>query len=141
VNTQPAARSSRQLLSFAGVGVIGFIADASALYIAMRLLGAGLYSGRLLSYLVAATTTWALNRRYTFRELRSENKLAEWGRFLAANAVGGLVNYATYAILVTWVTPVAIYPVLGVAAGSIAGLSVNFLLSRHIVFKGIQPRA
>jgi putative flippase GtrA len=49
--------------------------------------------------------------------------------------VGGLVNYATYAILVTWVPMAAAHPVLGVAAGSIAGLTVNFLLSRRVVFK------
>jgi putative flippase GtrA len=136
VNTTPGATPTRQFLSFAAVGVVGFVVDASALYFAMHVLGAGLYGGRLLSYLAAATTTWALNRSYTFRTQRSHNKFAEWGRFLGANAVGGLVNYATYAILVTWVPMAAAHPVLGVAAGSIAGLTVNFLLSRRVVFKG-----
>lgn len=127
---------SRQFLSFTLVGVIGFVVDASVLYLALQMLGAGLYGGRVLSYLAAATTTWALNRRYTFSAQRSRNKVAEWGRFLAANAVGGAVNYTTYAILVTWSAVAATHPVLGVAAGSIAGLAVNFLLSRHVVFKG-----
>lgn len=107
----------------------------------MHALGAGLYGGRLLSYLAAATTTWALNRSYTFRNQRSRNKFAEWGRFLAANAVGGLVNYATYAILVTWVSTATAHPVFGVAAGSIAGLAVNFLLSRRVVFKETESGA
>lgn len=118
------------------VGVVGFAVDASALYFAIHVLGAGLYGGRLLSYLAAATTTWALNRRYTFHANKSRNKVAEWGRFLAANAIGGLVNYTTYAALVTWSPVAATHPVLGVAVGSFTGLAVNFLLSRHVVFKG-----
>lgn len=132
----PEPAPTRQFLSFAAVGVVGFVVDASALYLAIHALGAGLYGGRLLSYLAAATTTWALNRGYTFRTQRGHNKLAEWARFLAANSVGGLVNYTTYAILVTWVPLATSHPVLGVAAGSIAGLTINFLLSRRVVFKG-----
>ena len=135
----PQAMAAKQLLSFSVVGAFGFLVDAGTLYLAMGLLGTGLYAGRLVSYLVAATATWALNRRYTFRDQRSPNRIAEWGRFLAANAVGGLVNYGTYALLVTVYPIVAAHPVLGVAAGSIAGLTVNFLLSRHAVFKGRQP--
>jgi putative flippase GtrA len=127
---------TRQFLSFAAVGVVGFVVDASVLYCAIQLLGAGLYGGRLLSYLTAATTTWALNRGYTFRTHRSRNRFAEWGQFLAANAAGGAVNYATYAVLVTASPVVAAYPVLGVAAGSLAGLCVNFTLSRYLVFSG-----
>lgn len=134
--TGPRAIATQQLLSFSVVGVVGFVVDASVLYLAMHVLGAGLYVGRLLSYLAAATTTWALNRRYTFHAQRSPHKAAEWGRFMAANAVGGLVNYTTYAVLVTWSALAAGHPVLGVAAGSVAGLAVNFLLSRHVVFRG-----
>lgn len=127
---------SRQLISFAVIGVIGFVVDASTLHVAMAGFGAGLYGGRIVSYLVAATTTWALNRRYTFQHRRSSEKLGEWGRFMAANAVGGLVNYGTYATLVTTHPTAAAYPALGVAAGSLAGLAINFTLSRYLVFRG-----
>ena len=132
---------TRQFLSFAVIGAIGFLVDAFTLYAAMHLLGAGLYSGRVLSYLAAATTTWALNRRYTFRPQRSPNMVAEWGRFLGANAAGGLINYLTYAALVATQTTVAEHPALGVAVGSLAGLALNFVLSRYLVFKGHEPVA
>ena len=130
---------ARQLLSFTLVGVLGFVVDALALYMAMGLLGAGLYSGRLISYLTAATTTWALNRGYTFRSRRSQHRFAEWVRFLSANALGGLVNYGTYAFLITTYPFAATHPVLGVAAGSLAGLVINFSLSRAVVFRGTGP--
>jgi putative flippase GtrA len=127
---------ARQFLLFSVVGGIGFLVDVATLYLAIGALGAGLYGGRLISYVTAATVTWLLNRRYTFRDRRSDKRLAEWGRFLAANATGGLVNYATYAYLVTVYTIAATYPVLGVAAGSVVGLTVNFCLSRYLVFRG-----
>jgi putative flippase GtrA len=61
--------------------------------------------------------------------------VSQWGRFLAANALGGVVNYAVYAVLVTLVPVVAAYPVLGVAAGSLAGLVFNFTASKKWVFR------
>ena len=130
----------RQLLAFSVVGTIGFVVDAATLYAAMTVLGAGLYVGRVISYLAAATTTWALNRRYTFHGQRSSAKITEWGRFLAANAVGGLVNYGTYAALVATQPAAAAHPVIGVGAGSLAGLALNFMLSRYLVFRGARQR-
>ncbi len=123
-----------QFLRFALVGVAGFVVDAATLHAAIRFLGAGLYVGRVLSYLMAATATWALNRRYTFVDRGNSRLLHEWLKFLAANAVGGVVNYLTYAALVKASALVATWPVLGVGAGSIAGLVVNFTLSRRLVF-------
>ena len=124
-----------QLLRFSAVGVAGFVVDATALYAALAL-GAGLYVGRLASYLAAATATWALNRRYTFNAERTDRPALEWVRFLAANSVGGAVNYGTYAAMVALLPFVAANPWLGVAAGSFAGLIVNFSLSRRLVFTG-----
>ena len=126
----------RQFVAFSAVGVIGFLVDAATLHVVISQLGAGLYGGRVISYLVAASSTWALNRSYTFSAQRSANWAGEWGRFLGANAMGGLVNYATYAVLVTIYSSIAAQPVIGVAAGSAAGLLVNFTASRYLVFRG-----
>src|ERR1051326_5356088 len=110
-----------QFLRFALVGCAGFVVDAGVLN-AMLALGADRYTGRIVSYLAAATFTWALNRNYTFRAQRNERLVSEWGRFLAANAVGGLINWGTYAILVALSATVFAHPSIGVAAGSLAGL-------------------
>lgn len=119
-------------LRFALVGVIGFVADAGALGLAMAA-GLGLYAGRLCSYLVAATVTWWLNRSVTFRS-KAPPSVREWLRFLAANAVGGGVNLGAYTALVLASDFVRANPVLGVAVGSLLGLNVNFVLSRTFVF-------
>lgn len=118
---------------FALVGAAGFVVDVAALAAAFAL-GFGLYSGRALSFLCAATFTWAANRRFTFA-VKAPPSVGEWLRFLVANAQGGIVNYLTYAALVTWGPGVLGHPFLGVAAGSIAGLAVNYALSERFVFR------
>lgn len=127
-----------QFVSFGLIGTAAFLVDTGVLYAALAL-GIGPYLGRLLSYLVAATFTWALNRRFTFRSHASTHRLREWGRFLAANAVGGTLNYGTYSLLMLSSTLVASWPVLGVAAGSLVGMCSNFLMSRHLVFRRTHP--
>lgn len=123
-------------LRFALIGAAGFVVDTATLY-AARGLGADLYSGRVVSYLVAATFTWFGNRTITFAASRARGAggmVREWLTFLLVNLGGGLTNYAVYALLVTLSSTVAAYPVLGVAAGSIAGLAVNFAASKRFVF-------
>jgi putative flippase GtrA len=126
-----------QFLRFGVVGTIGFMVDTAVLYGALAL-GLGLYGGRAISYLVAATTTWALNRAWTFRGQGDAPAFRQWAVFVLVNLVGFACNYGTYAALVATVTFVAQHPVLGVAAGSLAGLSGNFLLSRRFVFGGAE---
>lgn len=123
-----------QFLRFSSIGVAGFLIDTAALYVAIVLGPLDLYSGRLFSYTVAATSTWALNRRFTFHAQRSHERLKEWGKFFAANLVGGAANYGVYAALVASSDTVAAWPIIGVAAGSVAGLAINFNLSRWLVF-------
>lgn len=124
-----------QFLRFGVVGTVGFLVDSTVL-LSMMALGLGPYGGRVVSYLAAASTTFALNRAWTFRGAGREQPVtAQWGRFVLLNLVGFAVNYGTYAALVATSPLVAEYPVLGVAAGSVAGMFINFGLSRRFVFR------
>ena len=122
----------RQLLSFSVVGTLGFVVDSSVLYLGLDL-GLGLRSGRVVSYLVAVTATWALNRRFTFGASR-RRPVIEWARFTITQLAGAAVNLGTYFALVAASGFVARFPVLGVAAGSLGGLAVNFVAARVFVF-------
>lgn len=132
--TRASQAAPREFLRFVMVGAAGFFVDAGALMVATTALGLGLYSGRVFSYLCAATFTWILNRRFTFAKT-DEVAVIQWLRFLGANALGGAVNYGVYAALVTFSAVAAATPVLGVAAGSAAGLIFNFLVSKYWVFR------
>jgi putative flippase GtrA len=124
-----------ELFRFGVVGVAGFVVDASVLELAMRA-GSGPWLGRVLSYLAAATVTFSLNRVWTFRSADRSRPIArDWSVFLLVNLVGFVCNYGTYAALIASVPLVRELPVLGVAAGSLAGMAGNFLLSRRYVFR------
>lgn len=124
-----------QFLRFGVVGVAGFLVDAGILT-AMLWVGLGPYAGRVVSYLAAASTTFALNRAWTFRSAaRDAPVAAQWGRFVLLNLIGFAANYGTYAALIAGTETVAAHPVIGVAAGSLAGMFLNFGLSRRYVFK------
>ncbi len=135
MTTQPSQRAEllRQFFIFGLIGTAGFVVDSSTLYLAMGLLGLDHYSGRVVSWFVAATFTWAMNRRFTFSDSRPPFR--QWLAFLASQAVGGLVNFGIYAAMVTFMPVVAEHPVLGVAAGAIAGLFFNFSASKYVVFR------
>jgi putative flippase GtrA len=124
---------AREFLSFAVVGTIGFVVDLGVLYVVAPALG--WYGGRVLSFLAAASVTWALNRRFTFAARHSGAIGREYLRYLLTMLGGALVNYGAYVLTLHWVGgPLA--PALGVALGSGAGLAVNFLTARFLVFRG-----
>jgi putative flippase GtrA len=126
-----------ELFRFGAVGTLGFVVDTATLYLALTL-GAGLYGGRIVSYLAAASANWALNRAWTFRQADRRRPGRQWILFLIVNLFGFVINYGTYALVVRHWPFAAVHPVIGVAAGSIAGMSGNFLLSRRFVFKASQ---
>jgi putative flippase GtrA len=51
------------------------------------------------------------------------------------NLAGFVLNRGTYSILVAFVAIAAEQPVIATAAGAIAGMFVNFTLSRRLVFR------
>ncbi len=95
----------------------------------------GLYGAGAIAYLTAATATWLLNRLWTFRGQGSGPAHRQWMVFLAANLLGFVLNRGTYAILVTISPMCAAQPVWAVGAGAIAGMFLNFHLSRSVVFR------
>lgn len=122
------------MLRFGAVGVAGFVVDASVLLAVLTFTPIGPYAGRVISFLCAATVTWALNRRFTFTGARIAPAGSQWIRFVAVNAIGGAVNYGVYALCIARLGAEPPFPVLAVALGSIAGLAFNFTLSRTFVF-------
>lgn len=124
-----------QMLRFGLIGTIGFLVDTATVYAAHFGLGLDLYTSGTLAYLTAASTTWLLNRRFTFPEARGQRAGPQWLRFVLTQLAGFALNRGTYALLIATVTAARAEPVLAVAAGSIAGMGVNFLAARFLVFR------
>jgi putative flippase GtrA len=136
--SRPQHALARQFISFAIVGTVGFVVDVGILSLCLQA-RLGYYLGRLVSFLTVATLTWYGNRIYTFRHAaRDQPGGRQWMRFVAAMSTGGAVNYGVYSALIAGAELFRAHPALAVAAGSIAGLAVNFSASRRLVF-GTMP--
>lgn len=131
--TEPRLRLLAQFTRFGTVGTLGFLVDTLVVYALRQPIG--LYWAGLASYLVAASCTWGCNRVWTFRGVGSGPAHRQWMRFLAANSLGFVLNRGAYFILVTVSVLCAREPVLATAAGAVAGMFVNFGLSRALVFR------
>lgn len=133
---------ARELLRFGAVGIVGLAIDVAVLEAALAL-GAGYYGGRALSFLVAASGTWLLNRLWTFRAASAaatRGLAGEWARYVSLMLAGGAVNYAVYAACIESSALVRTWPALGVAAGSLAGMVVNYASARWLVFRTAPAR-
>ncbi len=124
-----------RFIKFGVVGCGGFIVDSSFILAATMILGLGPYGGRFFSFLIAATFTWYANRRFTYPDRRSSSLFREWIRFLTANTAGAALNFLTYMFGVYLFGSTSTILVLAVAAGSIAGMLLNFALSHRFVFR------
>ncbi len=125
---------SRQFLRFALIGGLGFFVDTGALYL-LHEIGLNLYIARFFSFTTAASFTWLGNRYYTF-ESGPALKCSiskEWFRYVVAMGAGGLLNYAVFAALVALYSGFRQDPWMAVAAGTAAGMLLNFVLARRIL--------
>lgn len=126
----------RQLLLFSLSGAIAFLIDGGSVQLLVAFAAADPYLARVLSFLCAVTFTFEFNRRITFRGAAADHRWPrQWLHYVVTQLGGFAVNYVVYAALVFTLAVVARWPILGVAAGSVAGLAVNFFAARRLVFK------
>lgn len=124
-----------QMWRFAVSGALGFGVDTGLLY-ALMALAVPFQVGRALSFLGAASFTWWFNRRHTFRTTHHQAATwAEWLQYLAVMMIGGLVNYCVSVWSYQNWGAVHEHPVLALALGTGAGMVINFVSSRYVVFR------
>lgn len=126
---------SDQFLKFLAVGGVGFVVDAGVLT-SLVALGLPAIPARVLSFAVAVSVTWVLNRHWTFvasvgaepREFRMMS------RYFAVQTFGTLCNFAVFSLLISQWTETPWTAFVALAAGSAVGLVVNFTGARWLVF-------
>jgi putative flippase GtrA len=124
---------SEDFIRFGTVGTFGFCLDTTTIY-ALRTF-VGLYAAGVAGYLISASANWALNRAWTFQHQSHEPHLLQWPKFLAANAIGFVINRGLFFILISISTLCRQQPVLAVLAGTMTGLGFNYFLSKRFVFR------
>ncbi len=124
----------RNFILFVISGAIAFCVDSSLYYVFCKHFP--YYFSRGLSFFCAVIFTWFFNRSITFKESKFKNNFfKEFVAYFGAMVVGGFANYSTFIILFNSFHLVKLYPVIGIAAGSISGLFINFGLSQYVLYK------
>lgn len=122
----------KQMWRFFWVGSAAFVVNAGIVELLVGEMGPAW--AQVVAFPAAATVAWWLNRVYTFGA--SGRKIShEWLHYLVANSLGWLLNNGVYFAAVYMSPPAARHPSLAVAAGSLAGMVSNFILSRQMVFR------
>lgn len=130
---------TRSLLFFAIAGAIGFLVDVSIFLLFKEYLG--LYISRGISFFCAVFSTWIFNKLLTFKGRVSGYSLfRELCAYFAAMLIGGSVNYIVYAVLISFISFFAVHPVLAIAAGSSAGMILNWVSSHFLIFRKVDNK-
>jgi putative flippase GtrA len=129
----PRSPLARQFLQFAIIGTAGFVWDTCVVYATAPFVGK--YAAGIISFVIVGSINWFANRFWTYRHLNHDAMHRQLVRFLIANGVGFVLNRGTYVGLIYTQPLFSAHLVLAIAAGGIAGMFVNFFLSRRLVFR------
>jgi putative flippase GtrA len=132
--SKPLTATGSEVLSFAWVGAIGFLVDATILTTLVTGYDWRNYSARLVSFACAVSITWYLNRRWTFKRRATPNKKKEYSTYLMVQSVGAMINYGVFIVLVTTNGMLALIPAIPLAVGSLVAMAFNFSAARAVVY-------
>jgi putative flippase GtrA len=124
-----------RFLKFSSIGIVSFSIDVIVFQATLSLAGLSPYTARVVSFVVATSGAWWLNRTFTFHDADNGRPDLQWARFFAANLVGGAVNYAVFVATIAAFSIAAAHPVLALAAGSLSGVFFNFTAYLRYVFR------
>jgi len=123
-----------QMVRFAIVGGLGTVTNLVLFFVLVDLGDLAPLPGAVVCFAVAVSQNYVLNELWTFA-IRGEARLApsRYAKFVAASLVGLAVNAAALAALISlYEFPLLVVPQ---AFGILAGMAVNFIASRQIVFR------
>ena len=121
------------------VGGAGFCVDAAVLSLLVNGVGASPVTARLVSFPVAVAATLALNRAWTFAEVR-DRPLARSALYVLVQVLGGVANIAVYAAAARLLELPARLILVALALGSAAGLGITYAGSRYLAFRSVPER-
>jgi putative flippase GtrA len=123
---------------FVLAATVGFVVDAGVVTALVKLLGWGPWEGRFVSFPLAVTSTWLLNRRYAFRGTGHGDQRVEYAAYWAIQVAGAVVNFGIFGLCLHWVPALAAWPFVPVALGGLAAMLFNFTVARSTVYRAAR---
>lgn len=124
----------RKFQRFAIVGAAGFCVDAGILTLLMSM-GWDVLLARLISFSLAVSTTWLLNRNWTFHSATPVLGSRQYVLYTAIQIMGALINLGIFTVLISLYTPFRAWPWIPLGAAAFFALLFNFVATRSLVFK------
>lgn len=121
-------------LRFLVVGAIGFAVDGGLLMLLDGMPGWSPLLARSVSFPVAASVTWLLNRIWTFRHVRQRAATGQYVRYVLIQLGGLGINFTVFALLVGHVAWFATYSIVALACGAALALVFTFVSSVRFAF-------
>jgi putative flippase GtrA len=129
--------TTRRWSSFAVVGAVGFVVDATLLSLLVHIADWPHYAARAVSFAAAVTVTWYGNRHWVFT--RTDRAAFEYGAYFGVQLAGAVINLGTYAAIIAIFPPLAEIPVIPLAAGAALALLFNYTGASRWVFAATRP--
>lgn len=116
------------------VSLIGFGVDALLLTTTMGS-GVDAAGSRLISLFWAMQTTFLLNGLFVFRNLTLKGLPGQWGRYMACNGAGNVLNYLVFVGLVATGAPVVSHHYVALCLAAFTAWTVNYSGARLWAFR------
>lgn len=132
----------RPFCGFVAVGAVGFVIQSGLVTTFMLDYGVHAVPAWGISFAVAVTATWLLNRTLVFRvteTARSATRL-EYGRYVLVQVGGAILSLAIFTALLALFPYLEEIPVVAVAGGASFALFFNFAGARWWVFNVPEGR-
>lgn len=124
----------REFRRFVVVGGLGFCVDGGLLTILMWY-GWDVIPARCCSFLFAVSTTWLLNRLWTFSSGALVSIRREYAYYFGTQMLGAVINLTIFFILIELYPVFRDTPLIPLAFGATVSLAFNYVVSKRIVFK------
>jgi putative flippase GtrA len=131
--------NTKEVVRFIAIGAIGFAVEAIILWLLVGIQSWNPYAARFISFPVAVTTTWLLNRSFTFKK-SGVRKDREYILYTSMQCIGAFINISVYVWHIEQFPEYHRQPIFSLALGSAVAMVFNFLASKYIVFRRYDSR-
>ena len=119
---------------FAVAGAVGFLVEAVIITWLVSGLDMNIFVARAVSFSLAVTSTWAINRNFAFAGLQQERKGREYSAYFLVQMIGAALNLTVFVAVVSAWPQFRATPVIPLAIGAAPALIFNFVASQSWVF-------
>lgn len=127
-------KSLLEIIKFALVGGTGTLVDLLVLFGTHGLLDIRFEIAKVISFIVAVTSNFILNRAFTFPEARGNHWVRQYTRFVGTCIIGFVVNWSISVYLNRYIPFFTTHYLIASLLGIISGMTINFVGSKFFAF-------